>query len=111
MSAPTIATDGTLVENDAAGPEADDDAPPPLEPGEEVAPGYTVAALLRRGEDFDTYSAWSVTRYSHCVVKTPRPDRAHDASVRRILIREGRLLLAASHPHLCLLYTSPSPRD
>ena len=35
---------------------------PPLEPGAEVAPGYTVAALLRRGEDFDTYSAWSVTR-------------------------------------------------
>ena len=121
MSAPTIPTNGTLVEedptngplveNDAAVPAADDEAPPPLEPGAEVAPGYTVAALLRRGEDFDTYSAWSVTRYSHCVVKTPRPDRARDASVRRILIREGRLLLAASHPHLVRAYELHAPRE
>ena len=121
MSAPTIPTNGPLVEedptngplveNDAAVPAADDEAPPPLEPGAEVAPGYTVAALLRRGEDFDTYSAWSVARYSHCVVKTPRPDRARDASVRRILIREGRLLLAASHPHLVRAYELHAPRE
>ena len=117
MSAPTISTvvgrDPTNwphVENDSAGQDADDEAPP-LQPGAEVAPACTVAGLLRRGEDFDTYSAWSITRYSHCVVKTPRPDRAHEASVRRTLVREGRLLLAASHPHLVRAYELHAPRE
>ncbi len=49
---------------------------PPLAQGAEVVPGYPVADHLRRGEDYDTYIAWSTARYSHCVVKTVRPDRA-----------------------------------
>jgi serine/threonine protein kinase len=84
---------------------------PPLDPGAEVAPGYTVAVHLRRGEDFDTYTAWSTARFSHCVVKTPRPDRAGQASVRRTLVREGRILLAASHPHLVRAYELHAPRQ
>ena len=83
---------------------------PPLEQGAEVVPGYTVTDHLRRGEDYDTYTAWSTARYSHCVVKTPRPDRARQASVRRTLVREGRLLLAASHPHLVRAYELHAPR-
>ena len=82
----------------------------PLEQGAEVVPGYTVTDHLRRGEDYDTYTAWSTARYSHCVVKTPRPDRARRASVRRSLVREGRLLLAASHPHLVRAYELHAPR-
>ena len=69
-----------------------------------------MADHLRRGEDYDTYIAWSAARYSHCVVKTPRPDRARRASVRRTLVREGRLLLAASHPHLVRAYELHAPR-
>ena len=83
----------------------------PLAPGAEVAPGYTVADHLRRGEDFDTYDAWCAARYSRCFVKTPRPDRVHDVSVRRTLVREGRLLLASSHPHLVRAYELHAPRD
>ena len=83
---------------------------PPLERGAEVVPGYTVTDHLRRGEDYDTYTAWSAARYSHCVVKTPRPDRARQAAVRRTLVREGRLLLAASHPHLVRAYELHAPR-
>jgi len=86
------------------------DEPPPLAPGSEVAPGYTVLEHLRRGEDFDAYEAWSSARYSRCFVKTPRPDRADRASVRRSLVREGRLLLAACHPHLVRAYALHAPR-
>ncbi len=86
------------------------DDPPPLPPGAEVAPGCTVLDHVRRGEDFDAYDAWCGVRYSRCFVKTPRPDRLHDASVRRALVREGRLLLAASHPHLVRAYELHAPR-
>jgi serine/threonine protein kinase len=99
-----------LVQEMAATPEADDETAPPLEPGAEVAPGYTVADHLRRGEDYDTYIAWSAARYSHCIVKTPRPDRADRTGVRRALLREGRLLMAASHPHLVRAYELHAPR-
>jgi eukaryotic-like serine/threonine-protein kinase len=88
-----------------------DEEPPALDPGAEVAPGYTVLGHVRRGEDFDAYEAWSVARYSPCFVKTPRPDRAHVTSVRRSLVKEGRLLLAASHPHLVRAYDLHAPRD
>jgi eukaryotic-like serine/threonine-protein kinase len=87
-----------------------DEEPPPLEPGSELLPGYTVVGHLRRGEDFDVYEAWSVARYCGCFVKTPRPDRRQDAAVRRSLVKEGRLLLAASHPHLVRAYDLHAPR-
>jgi serine/threonine protein kinase len=87
------------------------DEPPPLPPGAEVAPGYTVLAHLRRGEDFDAYEAWSAARYSRCFVKTPRPDRTDHASVRRSLVREGRLLLRTCHPHLVRAYDLHAPRS
>jgi serine/threonine protein kinase len=83
---------------------------PPLAQGAEVVPGYPVADHLRRGEDYDTYIAWSAARYSHCVVKTVRPDRAGQAAARRALVREGRLLLGASHPHLVRAYELHAPR-
>jgi eukaryotic-like serine/threonine-protein kinase len=87
-----------------------EDGPPPLAPGNAIAPGYTVVAHVRRGDDFDVYEAWSATRYSRCVVKTPRPDRTAEASVRRALVREGRLLRAACHPHLVRAYDLHAPR-
>jgi serine/threonine protein kinase len=83
----------------------------PLPPGAEVAPGCTVVGHLRRGEDFDAYDTWCAVRYARCFVKRPRPDRVHDASVRRTLVREGRLLLASSHPHLVRAYELHAPRD
>jgi serine/threonine protein kinase len=90
--------------------EAPEEEPPPFAPDSEVAPGYTVVAHLRRGDDFDVYEAWSAVRYSRCVVKTPRPDRTDEPSVRRTLVREGRLLRAACHPHLVRAYDLHAPR-
>lgn len=88
-----------------------DHGPAPLAPGAEVAPGYPVLRHVRRGEDVDSYEVWSTTRYSRCLARTPRPDRADDAEVRRALVREGGLLLAASHPHLVRAYALHAPRD
>ena len=88
----------------AAARDADDDGPPPLPAGQELAPGYRVVAHLRRGEDLDVYDLWSEERFCRCVGKTPRPDRAGDQSARRGLCREGRLLARLTHPHIVRAY-------
>lgn len=88
----------------AHGIDADLDGPPPLSPGEPVAPGYPVVALLRRGEDLDVYDAWSEERECHCVAKTLRPDRIGKRGARARLEREGRLLLSLTHPHIVRAY-------
>jgi serine/threonine protein kinase len=78
--------------------------PPVLSPGEVIAPGYQVIEHLRRGEDLDSYEAWSTQRYCRCFIKTLRPDTAADTGARRHLLREARLLLSLSHPHLVRAY-------
>ncbi|MCA1835136.1 MAG: serine/threonine protein kinase [Actinobacteria bacterium] len=78
--------------------------PPPHPPGYQFAPGYVVVEHVRRGEDLDCYEAWSAQRYCRCFIKTLRPDAATDASARRHLKREARLLLSLSHPHLVRAY-------
>jgi serine/threonine protein kinase len=80
------------------------DEPPPHPPGHQLAPGYLVIEHVRRGEDLDCYEAWSAQRYCRCFIKTLRPDAATDASARRHLNREARLLLSLSHPHLVRAY-------
>ena len=88
------------------------DGPPPLPPGTEIAPGYRVVALLRRGHDLDVYDLWSEHRRSRCVGKTVRPDRLEKRGARARLLREGRLLLRLTHPHIVRAYevqTTPVP--
>ena len=76
-----------------------------IEPeGTELAPGYRVIAHLARGRRLDVYDAWSVERDSRCVLKTLRPDRAHDRRARAALTREGRMLRRFTHPHLVRAY-------
>jgi eukaryotic-like serine/threonine-protein kinase len=87
------------------------DGPPAYPPGHELAPGYVVVEHVRRGEDLDCYEAWSVQRYCRCFVKTLRPDAAADASARRHLAREARLLLSLTHPHLVRAYDYVTPKD
>ena len=79
-------------------------APRPLRAGEQIARGYRVLELLRRGGALDVYDAWSEERECRCVVKALRPDRLSDRSARAALLREGRLLLGLSHPHLVRAY-------
>lgn len=96
---------------DLSGPQTADpsataefDGPPPLVPGAEIVPGYTVVEHLRRGRDVDTYDAWSVLRHCRCVVKAIRPDLLEDQHSVALLRREGRLLLSLAHPHLVRAY-------
>ncbi|HEX6404936.1 MAG TPA: serine/threonine-protein kinase [Pseudonocardiaceae bacterium] len=85
-------------------PDLTADEPAPHPPGHQLAPGYVVVEHVRRGEDLDCYEAWSAQRYCRCFVKTLRPGAATDASARRHLKREARLLLSLSHPHLVRAY-------
>jgi eukaryotic-like serine/threonine-protein kinase len=72
---------------------------PSLPSGHKLAPGYEIIEHIRRGEDLDSYEAWSVQRHCRCFIKTLRPDRATDRCARRHLRSEARLLLSLTHPH------------
>ncbi|GAA1865205.1 hypothetical protein GCM10009836_51930 [Pseudonocardia ailaonensis] len=79
------------------------EGPRPLAAGAVVAPGYTVVAHLRRGEDFDTYDAWSGVHHCHVVAKVLRPDLLGDPRSKRGLLREARLLRSLRHPYIVRL--------
>ncbi|MFF7125046.1 protein kinase [Streptomyces sp. NPDC008240] len=81
-----------------------DCAPPARAPGARPAPGYEVLAHLTRTGWLDVYDAWSEERACRCVIKTVRPDRLGEERLRARLLREGRWLLAFSHPHLVRAY-------
>ena len=88
------------------------DGPPPLPPGAIFAPGYRVVRFLRRGRDLDVYDLWSESRNCRCVGKTVRPDRLEKRDARARLLREGKLLLRLTHPHIVRAYevqTAPAP--
>ncbi len=79
-------------------------APPPLAPGELLAPGYRVVGFLRRGRDLDVYDLWSEERTCRCVGKAVRPDRMARNNARSRLLREGKLLVKLTHPHIVRAY-------
>jgi serine/threonine protein kinase len=90
----------------------ENDGPPTLPPGETIAPGYRVVSFLRRGRDLDVYDLWSEDRACRCIGKTVRPDRLKKGDARARLIREGKLLLRLTHPHIVRAYevqTLPTP--
>jgi eukaryotic-like serine/threonine-protein kinase len=65
-------------------------------------PGYRLDRLIHRGHSFEVYAAWSRERDCPVVIKRARTG-APTQAVRR-LMREGRLLLAMTHPHLVRAY-------
>jgi serine/threonine protein kinase len=104
---PDLALDaGSQIER----PDRQLDGPPVHQPGHQLAPGYMVIEHVRRGEDLDSYEAWSYQRYCRCFIKTLRPDVTTDASARRHLLREARLLLSLTHPHLVRAYEYVKPQ-
>jgi serine/threonine protein kinase len=80
------------------------DGPPPLPANACLAPGYTIIEHLHRGSALDVYDVWSEKRQCRCVAKLLRPDRGAEHAARRRLLREGRLLVRMSHPHLVRAY-------
>jgi serine/threonine protein kinase len=77
-----------------------------------LAPGYEVRFHVARSRVLDVYDVWSHERDTHCVAKALRPDRVGETKPRRRLYREGRILLAMTHPHIVRAYeliAGPSP--
>ncbi|MGH2819690.1 MAG: serine/threonine-protein kinase [Actinomycetota bacterium] len=66
--------------------------------------GYQVVSEIRRGRRLEVYDVWSEERRCRCVAKVLRPESASDASARRRLQREGRLLRTFTHPHIVRAY-------
>lgn len=81
-----------------------DAAIPHVDAGAVLACAYRVIAPLHRGYDLDIYDVWSEERGCRCVAKVLRPDRAQDRRARAGLLREGRLLLRLTHPHIVRAY-------
>jgi serine/threonine protein kinase len=65
--------------------------------------GYTVVAQLSSNQALDVYDVFSHERGCRCIAKIVRPDRP-DARARNRLVREGEILLGATHPHLVRAY-------
>jgi eukaryotic-like serine/threonine-protein kinase len=78
-------------------------AVPPVLTGE-LAPGYEIVELLRRGRDLDVYDVFSRERECRCVAKLQRPDRLGGERAHARLLREGELLMRFTHPHLVRAY-------
>jgi serine/threonine protein kinase len=113
LAAPTTGTTPAPAPNTESpneSPHQEPDAPPVHPPGHQLAPGYLVIQHVRRGEELDSYEVWSCERYCRCFIKTLRPDVTTDASARRQLRREARLLLSLSHPHLVRVYEYVTPQ-
>jgi serine/threonine protein kinase len=76
----------------------------PLGRGRKITPGTTIVAHLHRSAGYDVYDAWSEPRGCRVIVKTLRPDRLRVPAARRRLLREGRLLMRLTHPHIVRAY-------
>ena len=75
-----------------------------LEGSKPIVAGYRSVAHLGRGPLYDVHDAWSEEREARCVVKVLRPDRRTQPDDRRRVMREGRLLLSLTHPHIVRAY-------
>ena len=85
--------------------------PPPTPPRTQLAAGYEVLEHVCRGEELDSFEAWSTDRHCRCFIKTLRPDYATDPAARRHLRQEAQILLALSHPHIARAYEFVQPAD
>lgn len=72
----------------------------PLGSGREISPGTTVLGHLHRSNALDVYDAWNEPRGCRVIVKALRPDRLRKRGARAKLVREGRLLMRLTHPHI-----------
>ncbi len=66
--------------------------------------GLTVLEHLSRNEVMDVYDVWDERRYCRCVAKLLRPDHEDLDRDRERLLREGRMLLGFTHPHIVRAY-------
>ena len=72
--------------------------------GWEILPGTVILEHLHRSGELDVYDAFNEPRGCRVIVKTPRPDRLKERSVRARLLREGRILKRLTHPHIVRAY-------
>jgi serine/threonine protein kinase len=91
----------------AAPPRASEDSPKGswrFAPGDEIAPGRTVQALLGGGARYEAYVAWNHRLMTPTVIKILRPEVVDDAQARRSMEKEGTLLAGLQHPGLTRLF-------
>lgn len=71
-------------------------------PGDQIVPGLFAWAALGAGRRYETWLAWSISRWSAIVVKLPRKDSLTD-SARQGLAREAGVTRILSHPSIARL--------
>lgn len=91
--------DSATAEERSVSPEVGP-VPPPLGVGASLAPSLVVLEHIRRGQDLDVYEARDTTRFCRVLVKTPRPELAHDPGTLASLEHEWDVLARLTHPHL-----------
>jgi len=84
---------------------------PPLAVGESLAPSLVVLEHIRRGLVLDVYEARDTTRFCRVLVKTPRPELAHDPGTLASLEHEWDVLARLTHPHMVRGYELLRPED
>jgi eukaryotic-like serine/threonine-protein kinase len=80
-------------------------------PGDEIAPGRTVQALLGGGERYEAYVAWNHRLMTPTVIKILRPSVVEDERARRSLEKEGALLGRLQHPGLTRVFDLDAGSD
>ena len=76
----------------------------PLGRGREIVPGTTVLEHLHRSNGLDVYDAFNDERACRVIVKALRPDRLRKPGAAAKLLREGRMLMRLTHPHIVRAY-------
>ena len=72
---------------------------------------YRLDSFLSQGGMGAVYKATHVMLDKTVVVKLIKPELVTSAEIVRRFQREARAASNLNHPNICLLYTSPSPRD
>jgi serine/threonine protein kinase len=97
----------TMTEADAS-PQPADEKPMKrgweFGPGDEIAPGRTVQALLGGGDRFEAYVAWNHRLMTPTVIKILRPSAVGDDGARRSMRKEATMLASLQHPGLTRLF-------
>ena len=82
-----------------------------LEPGQLIGGTYRVVRCIGRGGMGAVYEATHARLSGRYAIKLILRELAQDNDLFTRFRREAQVTSALRHPNICLLYTSPSPRD
>ena len=76
-----------------------------------IAGRYTLGNLIGRGGMADVYEGVDTRLGRTVAIKMLKSDLANDPAFEARFRQEAQASARMAHPTICLLYTSPSPRD